>query len=159
MRGVGAVRGAVTTRIGPALFGCLYCACCCACSRPSLRCPSSAFIHLERFEFVLDTPCLALLLSLTSWVPCPPSFPAYWCCLLRSSTNSGYRKVLAQVCPWHGKRRSGPAQRGLVGFLGARFCAIPICTPLCIVCCAYSYVCVTCCASCNLRLVLEPFAP
>jgi hypothetical protein len=31
-----------------------------------LRCP--AFIHLERFEFVLVTPCLTSRLPLTSWI-------------------------------------------------------------------------------------------
>jgi hypothetical protein len=49
MAGACAVRGAATSRIGPALFGCLCCAFCCACLCRFLRSPAGAFIHLERF--------------------------------------------------------------------------------------------------------------
>ena len=63
----------------------LYLLCCCgACSRRSLRCHTGAFIRLERFE----------------GLSCDrKSFLVSWCCLLRSSTNSGHRQVLVQVCP------------------------------------------------------------
>ena len=81
MAGVGAVRGAVTSRIGPALFGCLCCACSCACPCRFLRHPAGDFIHwrglsdLKRFEFVLATPCLASWLPLTSSVPLSSFLP------------------------------------------------------------------------------------
>jgi hypothetical protein len=78
---VDAVRGAVTSRIGPALFGCLCCTCCCACPCRFLRHPAGDFIHwrglsdLKRFEFVLVTPCLASRLPLTSSVPLSSFLP------------------------------------------------------------------------------------
>ena len=81
MTGVGAVRGTVTSRIGPALFGCLCCAC-----RVHVRVVSCATLlvlsfiwrglsHLERFEFVIATPCLDSRLPLTSWVPLSSFLP------------------------------------------------------------------------------------
>ncbi len=96
--------GSVTIRIGPVLFGCCCCDCCCACSSLSWRVLARRVedqISSNRFwrdlSFALTAPCLV------SWFPmdgflCLPTFPSYWCCpLLRSSTNSGHKKVLAQV--------------------------------------------------------------